>query len=286
MAADSFNRENLTFEQAEGAEPLPRQLQLGEITNEARAVLFNCFYKQLKGDYNNHLQDPWRNILYDNHVYRDHLMADEFDIRLHSVTRYLKGIFESQNYIGIFGFSQFVLRHPAVPDDFYKAIDRALEHTRCAYRVIGRRTIAPVASPEEKDTLERALVDLAATEFRGAREHLRKAAEMATAGKWADCVRESIHAVEATARSLAPSANTLEPALQRLGEVAYIHQALKRGFASIYGYTSDEKGVRHSFLENDSAKVDETDALFMLGACAAFVSYLINKGRAAGIIKA
>jgi hypothetical protein len=60
---------------------------------------------------------------------------------------------------------------------------------------------------------------------------------------------------------------------------------LKAGFNSLYGFTSDEKGIRHPLLELPSANVDETDALFMIGACAAFVSYLINKSRAAGLLK-
>jgi hypothetical protein len=48
--------------------------------------------------------------------------------------------------------------------------------------------------------------------------------------------------------------------------------------------TSDEKGIRHPLLDDGTAKVDETDALFMLGACAAFVSYLINKARSAKLL--
>jgi hypothetical protein len=52
---------------------------------------------------------------------------------------------------------------------------------------------------------------------------------------------------------------------------------------SIYGFTSDQNGIRHALLDAE-AKVDETHALFMIGACAAFVSYLINKARAAGIL--
>jgi hypothetical protein len=32
------------------------------------------------------------------------------------------------------------------------------------------------------------------------------------------------------------------------------------------------------------ANVDETDALFMIGACAAFVSYLIGKARSADLL--
>ena len=48
-------------------------------------------------------------------------------------------------------------------------------------------------------------------------------------------------------------------------------------------YTNDEKGIRHALLDDGTAKVDEADALFTLGACAAFVSYLINKARMSGL---
>jgi hypothetical protein len=44
------------------------------------------------------------------------------------------------------------------------------------------------------------------------------------------------------------------------------------------------KGVRHALIADGESPVDETDALYMLGACAAFVSYLINKARLAGLI--
>jgi hypothetical protein len=81
---------------------------------------------------------------------------------------------------------------------------------------------------------------------------------------------------------LEPSA-ALSSAFGRLEKSAKIHKALKHGFGNLYGYTSDENGIRHPLLDDGTAKVDETDALFMIGACAAFVSYLINKARSAGI---
>jgi hypothetical protein len=56
------------------------------------------------------------------------------------------------------------------------------------------------------------------------------------------------------------------------------------GFGSLYGFTSDEDGIRHPLLDSVAAQVDETDALFMIGACAAFVSYLINKASTAGLL--
>ncbi len=46
------------------------------------------------------------------------------------------------------------------------------------------------------------------------------------------------------------------------------HDALKPAFHKLYGYSSDEEGVRHALVFGDEAQVDEADALFMLGACA------------------
>jgi hypothetical protein len=84
---------------------------------------------------------------------------------------------------------------------------------------------------------------------------------------------------------LEPSTSELGPALNKLAIKAHIHQALKRGLGSLYGYASDEQGIRHSLVFEGEANVDEADALYMFGACAAFVTYLIGKGRSAGLIK-
>ena len=64
-----------------------------------------------------------------------------------------------------------------------------------------------------------------------------------------------------------------------------IHSALKNGFTKTYGFTSDEQGIRHALLEKESPAVDEADALFMIGACSAFVSYLVSKARSVDLLK-
>jgi hypothetical protein len=159
-----------------------------------------------------------------------------------------------------------------------------LQIGRAAYRVLDRDTIMPIGSDTELETLKRAFADLAAAEFHGARAHLRKAAEELTAGRYADSIRESINSVEATARVLAPNASGLNSALDRLESKVKVHNKLKHGFTNLYGYTSDERGIRHPLIDDGTAKVDETDALFMIGACAAFVSYLIGKARSTGLL--
>jgi hypothetical protein len=68
-------RKKITFEQAEGAEPLPSQLQLGEVSPQLRALLWDRIHSYLKeawehSDYGTaYLDKPWSIILKDEHVY-------------------------------------------------------------------------------------------------------------------------------------------------------------------------------------------------------------------------
>ena len=55
------------------------------------------------------------------------------------------------------------------------------------------------------------------------------------------------------------------------------------GFEKIYGYTSDQDGIRHAILD-ESKTVEPEDALFMLVSCSAFCNYLQQKAVKAGII--
>jgi hypothetical protein len=118
---------------------------------------------------------------------------------------------------------------------------------------------------------------LAAGPFRGARVHLLSAGELLTAGNWAESIRESIHAVESVVRALEPDASSLAKALSNQEKSQKIQASLKAGFGSLYGHSSDEKGIRHPLIDEPVAAVDETDALYMFGACGAFVTYLIGK---------
>ena len=59
---------------------------------------------------------------------------------------------------------------------------------------------------------------------------------------------------------------------------------MKVGFTKLYGFTSNEQGIRHPLLDVPAAKVDEADALFMIGAYSVFVSHLTSKARTAGLL--
>jgi hypothetical protein len=291
MASGYEGRKRLTFEQAEGAEPLPSQLKLKELSPELRARLWAIFYQELsdareplESETDARLDGSVVDLLYNWHVTRCFRAADEFSPRCNYWVAELKSLFLEGDYLEIFGFVQWVLRCEDKPYEFEVEVSNVLRTCRAAYALFENDTIIPIGSDAERETLARAFADVAATEFRGARAHLREAGSELTAGNYGPSIRESIHAVEAVARVLETGAGTLGPALSKLEKSARIHPALGKGFRNLYGFASDEKGIRHALLDEPVAQVDETDALYMLGSCAAFVSYLINKARQAGLL--
>lgn len=284
MASDLYEqRKKLTFAQAEGAEPLPQQLAIGEVSQELRAKLWSVIYASIlhyrEAEYGSwYLGSPWLEILRRKHVVRDFKMADEFDPHFDSSIKELKAIFTRGNYVAVFDLVQWLLSQNDCPVRA-PLIRSILASSRAAYRLLDDdKTIVPVSSDEEALTINRAFVDLRAVEFNGARAHLLAAAKNLTSGAPSDSIRESIHAIESVARAIGGT-NSLSQALQKIRSESGLHPALERGFNSIYGFTSDEKGIRHPLIDDGTAKVDEIDAIFMIGACAAFVSYLVNRSR-------
>ena len=67
----------------------------------------------------------------------------------------------------------------------------------------------------------------------------------------------------------------LGKAIKKLKEILPIHGALEQGFIKLYGYTSNDDGIRHAMMEEDN--LDQEDALYMLISCSSFVSYLMVK---------
>jgi hypothetical protein len=61
-----------------------------------------------------------------------------------------------------------------------------------------------------------------------------------------------------------------------------MHGALKSAFNKLYGYTSDEDGIRHAILEESNVGFDE--AKYMIVVCSAFVNYLTAKASAHGLL--
>jgi hypothetical protein len=274
-------RRSLSFEQAEGAEKLPSQLATTEVTQQLRSYVWAVVHASLEkyrrsdtmGYGGSWFNDPWATILKEKHVVRDHRMADEFVNDARKLTDDLKGWFARGNYTQIYGTIQWVLRHRMCPPDLAPSIEIALERSHSAFRLFDRNTIAPISDEHEAAALRAGLADASAAGMPGPKK------QALAEGEWADSIRDSIHAVESAAKLVVPDASSLGPALDALAKSGKLHGAMRKGFDGLYGFTSDEKGIRHSLLEKAEVEVDEADAQFMLSACAAFVSYLLARAR-------
>ena len=272
----------LTFSQAQGYEELPSPLGLEELPPEARTHIWNIFYyfiNESRAPFRE-IGGVWRHILYIKHLNFDNLPLDEWDESLEYHRRSLRYSIETLPFNQVFDLIHFVIRHPNCPHEFIDRMNRAFVFCKLAYTIdtINQPTIIPSATRAEGAMIVESLQVLRRAGLGASESHLRRAAECINNNDWADSIRESIHAVESAARQLDPdSSETHRGALTTLEKEQVLHPALKEAFIKLYGYTSNEQGLRHALLDQSSANVGIDEAVFMLGACASFASYLWRK---------
>lgn len=146
-----------------------------------------------------------------------------------------------------------------------------------AYRFVDG-VIVEVNSQEEIIEIENALNQ--SDKFKPVKTHLTTALNLLADKKKPDyrnSVKESISAVESLCKIIIKNdSTTLGQALKEIEKKHNIPGSLKSAFSALYGYTSDEGGIRHALLEVNS-NVDLEEARFMLVACSAFINYLVSK---------
>jgi hypothetical protein len=143
MVADDEleRRKGLTFAQAEGLEPLPRQLARTEVSKEFRAVLWHFVRQELERNrqsiHSNLLQHPWTKVIERLHVHHLHRL-DEPSSNFEIVVRQIRPIFEKGSYSEIYGWLQAAIRiHP--DQRFSDKVGSLLEDCRAPYRIIDDR---------------------------------------------------------------------------------------------------------------------------------------------------
>lgn len=158
--------------------------------------------------------------------------------------------------------------------DYEKAANEIFEREYVGYRFICG-IITPISDEMEVAEIEKSL-DI---EFQGCRAHFKKAISfLSDRGKpdYKNCIKESISAVESICQIITENNKaTLGEALKLLtAKGITIHKAMEKAFSSLYGYTSDEGGIRHAegLFESD---VTFEEAKYMLVSCCAFVNYLM-----------
>lgn len=270
------------FSQRNGLKPIPPQLKLGEVSDDLRRLIDFHISRELERhsryvpNAGMFINDKFRRVGEDLFVRYFGVPYAKFTSKTEEIKLIVRRFIQTETYGDLFDLVEFFLRHPGCSDGLKGDLVRAFVEARAAYRVFDRLIVA-IGTEESAEAIERAIRDAEAKNATAARGHLIAAGVALRNGDWPGSVRESIHAVESIAIQMVPDAKTLGDALKGLETRRNLHPALKEAFSKLYGYSSDEKGVRHALVFGDKANVDESDALFMLGACASFTTYLIAR---------
>ena len=207
---------------------------------------------------------------------------DSLDYDWTRVLKQLREYFFECQWYGVYDFIEFIANHYSrneVNKKFMDACNKALEKEMSGYRFVDGK-ITRITAAEEVEAVEKAIE----SSEQLVAKHLRRSLELLsdrTKPDYRNSIKESISAVETlVAKVVGSEKGTLGQLLKKVDEHISLHPALKSAFEKLYGYTSDESGVRHALMEQD--KVDFDDAKFMLVTCSAFVNYVEGKLREMG----
>ena len=188
-------------------------------------------------------------------------------------------LMESNEWYIIFDFIEYYLDCISTSKaiEVTNVINRILEEESYGYRVLDKQVV-PITNLQELSAIHEAHSTL----FDSVNQHFNKALVLyadRTEPDYENSIKESISAVEAICciiTGATGSQATLGKTIKRLKDTGiHIHPAMESAFSSLYGYTSDEDGIRHGGI--DFANAPAEDAKYMLISCSAFVNYLIEK---------
>lgn len=155
--------------------------------------------------------------------------------------------------------------------NFKNGVNKIFVEENIGYRIINNQVVN-ITTEEEINEIEKAMDSV----FDSVNDHFEKALSFYSDRKnpdYKNSIKESISAVESMCCIICGKKVELGKALGKLEKNGiYIHGAMKNGFQALYGYASDESGIRHGGIEDK--EVTEEDAKFMLVTCSAFVNYL------------
>lgn len=264
-----------TFSERKGLKPVSEIIQIGSMNEALRNSLWNALDIELWStadfiyrDYiEPHIQPLSRSLWF--HYFKKPI--DSRPKQAYKILAAIRDYFFSCQWHEVYDFLEFIVseRKHSTPQ---LAEFLILERELSGYRFAAGH-LADVTSREELTMIEEAARD---SRFAGVSAHIDRALDLYADREnpdYRNSIKESISAVEGMARMVSGSEKaTLGDALKTIEKSGHLHPALKEGFLKLYGYTSDEQGIRHAML--DEPNLTAADARYFLVSCSSFVNYL------------
>ena len=252
-------------------------IQNETISNELRKRIWNLFYRteiDCSG-----LDNQILRIGQSRSSKIESIIADKLGFE-HDVENRLKlYLIEKCSWFEVYNFVEIHLQ--SLPEEERtkrsQQYNQLFENEKSGYRIINGEVV-PIVSAEEIHAIDSAIN----SKYDSVRTHIKKALSLYSDFEKPDyenSIKESISAVEAMCCIIIDetgSQATLGKTIKKLKDKGiHIHPAMESAFSSLYGYTSDENGIRHGGIDFTNAPAE--DAKYMLITCSAFVNYLIEK---------
>ena len=284
------NKNMKKFSQRKGIKPVKSVIQIDSMDSDLRNDLWNAltifyWYKVIGVliSRNEELDTLFKNLWINYFKWP----LDTLDNLWVNTYAEIRKYFFNCEWNEVYDFIEFMANnHPDEYNElnpgFMDICNAVLKRELSAYRFVGGK-IAQITSEEEVSEIEEALK--ISKPSKAVNTHLKRAVDLFADRKSPDyrnSIKESISAVESICNLITKEKKaTLGQALKKIEEKVKLHPALKSAFISLYGYTSNEEGIRHALI--DKSNLSFEDAKFMLVSCSAFINYLISKASKAEI---
>lgn len=274
----------MRFSQRIGKKPIREILQVESIDDSLYNKLWNLILNTVFAKLKNLTHEEAQTVC--NHIWTEFFneRVDEtppyFSMRNKDFESYFKEeFFYNLYWYEVYDLLEFLsqLDSKTLNTGFMEKCNSVLKRELSGYRLIDNKVIK-TTSEEEVSAIETAIKD--SSSLNSVNTHLRTALELLSNRNnpdYRNSIKESISAVEAICAIIVKDDSaTLGEAIKVIEKNFKLHKALKSAFSSLYGYTSDSSGIRHSLLEDD-VEVTFEDAKFMIVSCSAFINYLNEK---------
>lgn len=264
-------RRGMFFSERYGYKKINESLNYQNISPELKNRIWNLFYNIYSNfEYKislNFLKVVWGNFF----KFRNSQINK---LSHYSSLSDIEKVFFNLNWYEVYDFVEFVYNETDVKKMWGIGINKILEEERAPYRLIKGHIVA-LTNKEEINEIEKALEEN--DKLTQARRHIEKALILfsdRTNPDYENSIKEAISAIETLSKKI------LRDEKGTLGELIKktdLHPALKDGINKIYGWTSDEGGLRHGNKPEQKNKDLENESRFMLIFCSALFNYLVSK---------
>ncbi|MFQ6397583.1 AbiJ-NTD4 domain-containing protein [Nocardia sp. KC 131] len=256
----------MRFSQRHGCVPVKSVVQVEEIDDDLRTDLWNVTHTLYFEPQYAHATHPlnftriWVGLLRKD--------IDQFPVT-YNFEAIIKHWFKTATWYEVYDLVEEFIDISEDTSDIY---NQMLKHNLAGYRLLNKQ-IVPIADSHELTGIESAL----RTEKDVVKHHLQQAIRLLADREnpdYPNSIKESISAVESL---LAPQLgeNTLGRALAKMKKHGnYGHPVLLEAWSKLYGWTSDEDGIRHGGEAVPAAAITQELARYFLITCSAFINLM------------